>query len=73
MRGDYETGEKRLHVSSILKMEQSFRSGEERDSLKREGRSFQEEKGRNKWVEITGMSGNQQCGDFTAECVGGAG
>lgn len=41
--------------------------------MKREGRSFQEEKSRNKWVEITGTLGNQHCGDLTAECVGGAG
>lgn len=63
---------KRPQVGSILKTEQSFpiRGGSEQ----REGRPFQEEKGRNKWEGITGTSENQQQrGDLRAECVGGAG
>lgn len=57
--------EKNLHVSSISKVERSSRYEEEtRDLAVREGRAFQEEKSRNKGVEITGMWGNQQCGDL---------
>lgn len=59
---------KRLHVSSILKTEQSFGSGKETQWRGEGGRSFQEEKSRNKWVEITGTLGNQHCGDLTAVC-----
>ena len=45
-----------LHVSSISKVERSSRYEEEtRDLAVREGRAFQEEKSRNKGVEITGM------------------
>lgn len=48
--------EKNLHVSSISKVERSSRYEEEtRDLAVREGRAFQEEKSRNKGVEITGM------------------
>lgn len=54
-----------LHVSSISKVERSSRYEEEtRDLAVREGRAFQEEKSRNKGVEITGIWGNQQCGDL---------
>lgn len=60
-------------MSSVWELDQSCTSGEERELWKGEGRPFQEEKSRNKRVEITGMLGNQQSGDLTAECVGGAG
>lgn len=60
----------KLHVNSILKTEQSSDWGR-RDSVKREGRSFQEEKSRNKWVEITGMLVNQQQpGDLKSRACG---
>ena len=63
-----KAGEKRLCISSILKVERFIRSAEERESVKREGRSLQKKKSRNKGVKITGMLGNQQCGDITAVC-----
>ena len=64
-------GEATMKVSWKLTLHQIWEG--EKGSAKREGRSLQEEKSRNKGVENTGTLGNHQWGDLRAEYVGGAG
>lgn len=69
-RSDSEL-EKSLHLSTVFKVKQFISSGVEKDSVKREGRSFQEVKNRNKGVEITGKLGKQQPGALKqSKCEG---